>query len=202
MQVLTGVPSSTRVWVDEAYLDYVGAGESLEQFAAKSENIIVCKSMSKVYALSGMRVAYLCAATHQLSDLIPITPPWAVGLPAQVAAVRALEDAAYYTARYQETHGLRAQLIEGLRGMGIREIVPSMTNFVMFHLDEQHPSAAAVIESARKSGVFLRDVSSMSERRPRALRVAVKDQDTNAALLGVLEKVLAAVLVQAASSPL
>jgi histidinol-phosphate/aromatic aminotransferase/cobyric acid decarboxylase-like protein len=202
IQVLAGVPSSTRVWVDEAYLDYVGVGESLEQFAAKSANIIVCKSMSKVYALSGMRVAYLCAAVHQLSDLIPITPPWAVSLPAQVAAVRALEDAAYYAARYQETPGLRAQLIEGLRGMGIREIVPSMTNFVMFHLDEQHPSAAAVIEGARKSGVFLRDVASMSERRPRALRVAVKDRDTNAALLGVLERVLAPVRVQAPSSPL
>ena len=86
--------------------------------------------------------------------------------------------------------------------MGIREIVPSMTNFVMFHLDEQHPSAAAVIEGARKSGVFLRDVASMSERRPRALRVAVKDRDTNAALLGVLERVLAPVRVQAPSSPL
>jgi histidinol-phosphate/aromatic aminotransferase/cobyric acid decarboxylase-like protein len=201
-QVLAGVPSSTRVWIDEAYLDYVGAAESLEKFASRSENIIVCKSMSKVYALSGMRVAYLCAAMHQLSDLIPLTPPWAVSLPAQVAAVRALEDGAYYTSRYRETPGLRAQVIEGLRGMGIREIVPSTTNFVMFHLEKQHPSVAAVIESARKSGVFLRDVSSMSERRPRALRIAVKDKDTNAALLGVLKRVLAPIHVQATSSPL
>lgn len=201
-RVLAGVPSSTRVWVDEAYLDYVGASESLEQFASRSENIIVCKSMSKVYALSGMRVAYLCAAMHQLADLIPITPPWAVSLPAQVAAVRALEDQAYYRSRYQETPGLRTQVIEGLRGMGIREIVPSMTNFVMFHLERRHPSAEAVIDGARKSGVFLRDVSSMSERRPRALRIAVKNKDTNAIMLGVLERVLAPIREQATSSPL
>jgi histidinol-phosphate/aromatic aminotransferase/cobyric acid decarboxylase-like protein len=201
-KVLADVPSSTRVWVDEAYLDYVGAAESLEQFASTSENVIVCKSMSKVYALSGMRVAYLCAGMHQLADLIPITPPWAVSLPAQVAAVRALEDEAYYKNCYQETPGLRAQLIEGLQGMGIREIVPSMTNFVMFHLEKQHPSADAVLEGARKSGVFLRDVSSMSERRPRALRIAVKDKDTNATMLGVLERVLGPHRLQATSSPL
>jgi histidinol-phosphate/aromatic aminotransferase/cobyric acid decarboxylase-like protein len=202
VELLAGVPTSARVWVDEAYLDYVGADESLEQFASRSENIIVCKSMSKVYALSGMRVAYLCAAMHQLADLIPITPPWAVSLPAQVAAVRALEDEAYYKNCYQETPGLRAQVIDGLRGMGIREIVPSMTNFVMFHLDEQHPSADAVIDSARKRGVFLRDVSSMSERQPRALRIAVKDKDTNATMLGVLERVLDPSRLQATSSPL
>ena len=201
-QVLASVPTSTRVWVDEAYLDYVGAGESLEKFASRSANIIVCKSMSKVYALSGMRVAYLCAAMHQLSDLIPITPPWAVSLPAQVAAVRALEDEAYYTKRYQETPGLRAQVIEGLAGMGIREIVPSMTNFVMFHLEKQHASAQAVIDCARKSGVFLRDVSSMSKRRPGALRIAVKDNDTNTTMLGVLENVLARTCTQATSSSL
>jgi histidinol-phosphate/aromatic aminotransferase/cobyric acid decarboxylase-like protein len=84
--LLSAVPPQTRMWIDEAYIDYVGASESLERFAAESENIIVCKTMSKVYALSGMRVAYLCASPHQLSDLISITPPWVVGLPAQVAA--------------------------------------------------------------------------------------------------------------------
>ena len=33
--------------------------------------------MSKVYALSGARVAYLCAGPHQLEALRAITPPWA-----------------------------------------------------------------------------------------------------------------------------
>jgi len=58
---LKKVSPATRVWVDETYIEYAGSGESLEQFAARSENVIVCKSMSKVYALSGARVAYLGA---------------------------------------------------------------------------------------------------------------------------------------------
>jgi histidinol-phosphate/aromatic aminotransferase/cobyric acid decarboxylase-like protein len=144
------------MWIDEAYVDYVGASESLERFAAESENIIVCKTMSKVYALSGMRVAYLCASPHQLSDLITLTPPWAVGLPAQVAAVRALEDAAYYEEQYRSTHLLRGEMHEALRGIGIHEIVPGEANFLMFHLDESQPTAVQVIERARGAGVFVR----------------------------------------------
>jgi histidinol-phosphate/aromatic aminotransferase/cobyric acid decarboxylase-like protein len=191
--ILPDVPGSTRVWVDEAYIDYVGPSESLEVFASKSENIIVCKSLSKVYALSGMRAAYLCAPMHQLSELVRITPPWAVSLPAQVAAVRALEDETYYVNRYRETHGLRAELIEGLKRLGIREIVPSEANFVMLHLEPEHPSASAVVNESRKCGVFLRDVSSMgSELGLRALRVAVKDKETNALIVMALEKALRA----------
>ena len=37
--------------------------------------------MSKVYALSGARAAYLCAGAHQLEELRAITPPWVVSLP-------------------------------------------------------------------------------------------------------------------------
>src|SRR5215471_1988617 len=39
--VLRQAPRQTRIWVDETYVDYVGSNESLEQFAAESENVIV-----------------------------------------------------------------------------------------------------------------------------------------------------------------
>jgi histidinol-phosphate/aromatic aminotransferase/cobyric acid decarboxylase-like protein/GNAT superfamily N-acetyltransferase len=189
--VLSCVPASTRVWVDEAYIEYVGANDSLELFAATRENTIVCKSMSKVYALSGMRVAYLCGPFHQLSHLVSMTPPWAVSLPAQVAAVKALGDSAYYQDRYRETRKLRQQLIQGLRGIGIQEIVPGQANFVMFHLEQDQPPAATILSEARKHGVFVRDVSPMgSQLGPRALRLTVKDEEANERILATLDSVL------------
>jgi histidinol-phosphate/aromatic aminotransferase/cobyric acid decarboxylase-like protein len=189
--VLRGVPAKTRVWIDEAYLEYVGSGESMEYFASRSENAVVCKSMSKVYALSGMRAAYLCAPMHLLSELVSITPPWAVSLPAQLAAVRALQDESYYRERYRETHALRAELVDGLQQIGIREIVPGKANFVMFHLETEHPTAAAVVSELRKDEVFVRVVLLMgSEVGPRALRIAVKDRETNGRVLEALGRVL------------
>src|SRR4029453_9292047 len=116
--VLRRVPQRTRVWVDETYVEYAGPGESLESFAAGSENIIVCKSMSKVYALSGARAAYLCTGPHQLEALRAITPPWVASLPAQVAAIRALQDPEYYRGHWTETAGLRQELASGLAALG------------------------------------------------------------------------------------
>jgi histidinol-phosphate/aromatic aminotransferase/cobyric acid decarboxylase-like protein/predicted GNAT family N-acyltransferase len=194
-RVLLRVPRKTRVWIDEAYLEYVGPDESLERFAARSESVLVCKSMSKVYALSGMRVAYLCGPMHQLADLIPWTPPWAVSLVAQVAAVRALEDAAYYAERYAETHRLREELLVGLRGLGLQGIIPGRANFVMVHLEDEHPTVAALVRESRELGVFLRDVTSMgTDLGARALRIAVKDRKSNQIILETLEKVLCAAL--------
>ncbi|MBN2579475.1 MAG: aminotransferase class I/II-fold pyridoxal phosphate-dependent enzyme [Pirellulales bacterium] len=81
--------SSTRFWIDETYIDYVDPNGSLEPFAAESKNVVICKSMSKAYALSGVRAAYLCAPKPIAQDLLSVTPPWAVSLPAQLAAVTA-----------------------------------------------------------------------------------------------------------------
>src|SRR5262249_54560401 len=86
-KALRNIPSNTRVWIDETYIEYAGLNESLEQFAVTSPNVVVCKSMSKVCALSGARAAYLCGPMDVMADLRAITPPWAVSLLAQVAAV-------------------------------------------------------------------------------------------------------------------
>jgi histidinol-phosphate/aromatic aminotransferase/cobyric acid decarboxylase-like protein len=141
-----------------------------------------------------MRVGYLCAPPHQLSELIPLTPPWAAGLLAQVAGVRALEDHGYYEEQYRKTHVLREEMREALHGMGIHEVVPGAANFLMFHLDASHPTAARVNERARLSGVFLRDVSKMgSALGERVLRVAVKDSASNQRVLRTLNERLAPV---------
>ena len=185
---LRQVPQETRVWIDETYIDYAGA-ESMEQFAARSENVIVCKSMSKAYALSGVRSAYLCAGPHQLEELRAITPPWVVSLPAQVAAVNALLDEGYHAARYAETRELREALRAELQSLSW-EIVPGVANFLLCHLPETGPSAAAVVEACRDHGLFLRDASTMGSQLGRhALRIAIKDAATNTRMCHILRSV-------------
>jgi len=188
--VLRRAPGRTRVWVDETYVEYAGAGQSLESFAARSENIIVCKSMSKVYALSGARVAYLCAGPHQLEELRAITPPWVLGLPSQVAAVRALQDPDYYATRYAETHELRQQLADGLRPFDW-ETIPGIANFILAHLPEDGPDAAAIVEQCRERGLFLRNAGAMgSQLGTHTVRLAVKNPATNRRMLETISRVV------------
>ena len=189
--VLKEASACKRIWIDETYIEYPGSEHSLETFAMHSENVIICKSLSKVYALSGLRAAYLCASPHQLEELRVLTPPWSVSLPAQIAATYALQSPDYYTMRYLETNELRKELMNNLQQLGITEIIPGVANFVMFHLPEGDYTAASIVIKCREQGLYLRDVSEMgSEVGSRAMRIAVKDSSTNQHMLKILENAL------------
>jgi len=189
--VLNQAPSTTRVWIDETYVEYAGREHSLETFAARSANTVVCKSMSKVYGLSGLRVGYLCGSSSLLEPLRAITPPWSVGLPAQIAAVQALQSPDYYENCYTETHTLRTELVSGLQHLGITEIVPGVANFILFHLRDDHPNSATVIKRCREHRLFIRDAAEMGTGMgDRAIRIAVKDAETTRRMLQIIESAL------------
>ena len=127
----------------------------------------MCKSMPKVYALSGLRAAYLCAAAA------------------------ALQDPAYYAGRYRETHILREALAHSLLRFGW-EITPGRANFLLAHLPAEGPDAARLADDCRTRGLFLRHAVNMGARlSERAVRVAVKDADTDARMLTILQDVCA-----------
>jgi histidinol-phosphate/aromatic aminotransferase/cobyric acid decarboxylase-like protein len=179
-QVLTKVPPETMVWIDEAYVDYVSSGVSLERWAQTTSNVVVCKSLSKGLALSGVRAAYLCGARRLVDALRRLTPPWAVALPAQLAVVTALRDAPYYIRRYHETHALRKELAAGLQTCGGLDVLAGTTNSVLCHLPDGGPTAAEVTALCRERDLFIRDAGATSRTLgDRVLRVAVKDRNTN-----------------------
>jgi histidinol-phosphate/aromatic aminotransferase/cobyric acid decarboxylase-like protein/GNAT superfamily N-acetyltransferase len=185
--ILARVPSSTLVWIDETYVEYAGAHESLERFAVTRPNVVVCKSMSKVYALSGARCAYLCASPHLLERLRGITPPWAVGLPSQVAAVAALNDDRYYAARYRTTHDLRNLLGDSLSPL--MTVFPGTANFLLCRLDEDGPTAEEVTLRCRAEGLFIRDAANMGKNVGRhTIRIAVKDRATIARMAQIVAR--------------
>jgi len=191
---LAATPRGTRLWIDETYIEYVGAEQSLERFAASRTDTVVCKSMSKVYALSGARAAYLCASPELIDDLRPWSPPWAVSLPGQVAAVNALSDPAYYEARYAETHALREDLATSLRDECGLQVVPGVANFLLCELPQDGPNSATVVAACRKHNVYLRDATNMgatsSDWGRHWLRIAVKDAPTNRRIVRVLADAL------------
>ncbi len=197
-RILQAVPVNSRVWIDETYIEFAGADESLETFAAASANVVVCKSMSKVYALSGARAAYLCGPRNIIDDLRAVTPPWAVSLLAQVAVIAALQDPDYYAARYAETHQIRRQFAQQLAEATDWKILPGIANFLLCHLPTDGPDAALIVKRCRAHGLFLRDADGMGRHfAGRAIRIAVKDEATNQRMVEIISKVLRANLSRA-----
>ena len=180
-----------RIWIDETYVEYAGREQTLERFAEKSNNVFVCKSMSKVYALSGLRAAYLCANPNNIWPLKRITPPWVISLPAQIAATYALKQEDYYIKKYQETHELRDKLELQLKQIGIDEIIPGIANFIMFHVDNNKFSASRIVNECKLKKLYLRDLSGMGTSfEDDAIRMAVKDLNTNNKMIAILRDCL------------
>ncbi|MEV4110190.1 aminotransferase class I/II-fold pyridoxal phosphate-dependent enzyme [Nonomuraea sp. NPDC049695] len=193
-RLIEDAPGATRFWLDEAYVGYVEGEPSLEAYAAASENVVVCTSMSKMYALSGLRVAYLAGPAEIVAGVRRWAPPWGVSLPAQIAAVHALRDPGYYAARWSQTRTLRADFAKQLAaiggGLGVHE---SVANFVLLTLPQGGPGAARLMEACRRHGVFLRDLSPLSPAfEGRTVRVSVGDADANERVASTVAAVLGA----------
>jgi histidinol-phosphate/aromatic aminotransferase/cobyric acid decarboxylase-like protein len=194
--LITAAPARTRWWIDEAYMGYVGPTESLAGLAATSPRVVVCTSLSKTYALSGMRAAYLVAEPATAAELRRWTPPWPVGLPAQLAAVAALRDPAHYSGCWSRTHALRGQLAAALaalhQGITVEETV---ANFLTLVLPPGGPSAAQLVSECRRHDVYLRDLSPLSPLyQGRTVRVAVRDTAENARIVAACQAALEVLL--------
>ena len=159
------------------------------QLAAESANVFVCKSMSKAYALSGLRAAYMVGPRPEIAKLAKLGPPWAVSLPAQVAAVAALSSGDYYNAQYRRTAELREQLAAELRDRCGIVAFPSVTNFLLCVLPAQTSDAADIVRRARTYEVFLRTGEEIHlSLGQRTIRIAVinKGPEMNRKIIEVL----------------
>ncbi|MFI9344109.1 aminotransferase class I/II-fold pyridoxal phosphate-dependent enzyme [Streptomyces sp. NPDC052773] len=183
--VIAAAPARTRWWIDEAYLGYAGLDESLAPLAATDPRVVVCSSLSKMYALSGVRAAYLVAEPATAAELRRWTPPWPVSLPAQLAAVAALRDPAYYRDRWLRTHELRRELAAALAGSDPALVVEESTaNFLSVTLPAGAASAARLVNECRRQDVYLRDLSPLSPAyEGRTVRIAVRDTAENARIV-------------------
>ncbi|MFB9880410.1 aminotransferase class I/II-fold pyridoxal phosphate-dependent enzyme [Planobispora siamensis] len=191
-EVLAAAPGGTRFWIDEAYVGYAGPGQSLEPYAASADNTVVCTSMSKMYALSGLRAAYLTAPERLATELRRWSPPWAVSLPAQIAAVHALRDPGYYAGRWARTGTLRTGLAAALAAAGEDvHVQEAVANFVLLTLPYGGPGAARLVRRCRDQGVFLRDLSPMSPVfEGRTVRIAVREATANARIAATVAAAL------------
>jgi histidinol-phosphate/aromatic aminotransferase/cobyric acid decarboxylase-like protein len=186
---ITSLPQETIVWLDEAYIDYAGSDQSLAGLAAISPNVIVCKSLSKVLALSGLRAAYLVGHRSLIERLRLITPPWSLSLPAQMVVLEALKDRQYYQQCYSRTHQMRDHLSSELRSLGFSPF-SSTANFLLVEYPFALPAAEDFLALCSERNLLLRDVRSMGKMTfEHSFRVAVKDVATNGRIIDVLKDV-------------
>lgn len=183
-RLLDGFPRDCTLIVDEAYIDYTKVVSS-ERLAADRTGLVVIKSLSKAYGLSGLRAAYAVAHPDTTRILREITPPWAVSGPAQWWGCRIWEWGAYYADRWAETIQLRRSLVEGLEALPGR-LLADEANWALW----EHGLAigmAEVLQRLSAAGVFVRDASATGPSlSPATLRISVRPPEENERVLRAL----------------
>ena len=89
--------SGTLLVVDEAYhpLSTGHDGAGAVALAGAGESVVALRSMTKDYALAGLRLGYAVAGARVIGRLQALQPDWSVNALAQAAGVAALADRDY-----------------------------------------------------------------------------------------------------------
>jgi threonine-phosphate decarboxylase len=173
--------------VDEAFLPFVGEELSLAPEAARARDWIVLRSLTKFYAMPGLRAGYLIAHPEQVARLRALQPPWSVNALAAAAGIAALDDAEYARRSRARIAELREELALELRGLGL-DPAPAAANYLLCRTDDAGRLCAAL----RARGIAARNCDSFSGIEPnRRVRFSVRERAENARLLAALREILA-----------
>ncbi|MCR4399970.1 MAG: threonine-phosphate decarboxylase CobD [Syntrophomonadaceae bacterium] len=181
------------VVVDEAFVDFVDAPHEVEVASqvARHPNLLVLRSLTKFYALAGLRVGYAVAGVETAQRLRQAQEPWTVNVLAQAAAVAALGDGEY---RRQTERWLREQrefMVGELKRRPALVVWDTAANFVLVKLRDERWTAASLQEALAPRGILIRDCSSFAGLGPRFVRLAILGREQNQRLLAALDEVLA-----------
>jgi histidinol-phosphate aminotransferase len=188
---LRAVPPQVAVVIDEAYNEYLPAGQRHDSVAwlARHRNLILTRTFSKAYGLAGLRVGFaLC--DERIADLLNrVRQPFNVNNLALVAATAALGDAAFVRRSHELNLAGMAQLTAGFERLKLAWI-PSFGNFVSVAIPRAggEPRASAVFQSLLRQGVIVRPVAGYG--MPDHLRVTVGLAAENERFLAALAAAL------------
>ncbi len=151
---ILSVAEDCLVMLDEAYIAFTeNIWSSLDLM--DRNNLIILRSMTKDYALAGLRLGYAVSAERVISVLKRVKPPWNVSAVAQKAGIHALKSDGYLEECWIKIKEAREFLTEGLKRLGFSSL-PTQTNFFLVRVGD----AAGLRKALLKKGILVRDCSS------------------------------------------
>ena len=171
------------VVIDEAYADF--AAKDCMEFAVKYENVLVVRTLSKSYALAGIRFGYCIGAKPLIDALFKIKDSYNVNRLTQELARVALLDQETMEAMTAAIKGSRELLSSELKSLGFK-VYPSETNFVWTR--PPNPGAKKIFEELRRNNIFIRWFD--GDRTRDCLRITVGTNEQIMALVEALEEIL------------
>ncbi len=192
VRLLEAIKDGTQ-WlvVDESFLDFLlfDSRYTVRDLVAEYPRLFVVQSLTKFYALPGLRLGFGVAQEELAKRLNAGKDVWNVNLLAQKAGVAALADTEYQQQSRQQLIEEMQRLykrIDGLRG--IKAFQPSV-NFMLLDVSGTGLSGSEFTARLRARGILVRDCANYTGIEDDCyVRIAIRWPEENDRLLAVLEE--------------
>jgi threonine-phosphate decarboxylase len=176
---------STQIFVDEAFVEFT-AQRSLVRYIDRFPNLWVLRSMTKFYALPGLRLGYL--AGSGVRELQEKREPWQVNSLAEAAGIASLKDHAYEEAALQLVQRERIRLWKELQGLNSICAFPTSANF-FFARCASDELLDRLIATLMENRILIRDCRGVEGLAGPHFRFGIKTRPENDALLRHLKTI-------------
>lgn len=167
--------------VDEAFVDFVTPDERLTPLLARYDNLLLLRSMTKLYTIPGLRLGYLLGAEAVVARIAALQLPWSVNALAAALVEPLLADMDYHARTLAWLDTERPWLEHELRSLGLR-VVPSRANFLLLQDSGARPMSA-LLEHLARSGILARHTHNFTGLDGAWLRIAVRTRHDNEQLV-------------------
>lgn len=162
-KILDAFPD-TLVVLDEAYIAFTQGAWDSRRLLTKN-NLLIVRSMTKDFALAGLRLGYGIACEEIVENMKKVRPPWNVSSAAQSAGIAALSGDVYLSNCTERIGRSRTYLAREISNLGYH-VVPTQTNFFIFKTRD----AGKLRKQLLEKGILVRDCASFG--LPKYVRTA------------------------------
>ncbi len=189
--LLEALPASGLLVMDEAFIDFVADHQELTLVprAVQDHRVLVLGSLTKFFALPGLRLGYLVGTPDNIQKLAAFLPPWNINGLAQAAGEAALGDISYIRKSRDYIFQARQLLFEALVDIPGLHPLPPTANFIFCRLGQGLPNASMLVALMGQKGFLLRDCSNYRGLDDRCLRLAVRRRQDNLYLATALSEI-------------
>lgn len=171
------------VIVDEAFADWMPE-ISVIQDAGLADGLLVVRSMTKFFALAGIRSGFIVGAEALVRDIREQEGPWTCNRLAQKLSIAALADRSYQEESRRWLGEERVWLHEMLDRFKIFNVVPSVANFLLV---QSRKPLDGLFDFLGSQGVYVRSTQDFSGLNDHYFRVAIRTRRDNECLLRLLK---------------
>ncbi|MEY0588795.1 histidinol-phosphate transaminase [Providencia manganoxydans] len=184
VQVLEMAAERALVVVDEAYIEFCPQ-YSVASWIANYPNLVVLRTLSKAFALAGLRCGFTLASADVIEILLKVIAPYPLSTPVATIAAQALsiEGIATMKHRVATITDNRIALSEALSELPIVEkVYPSETNYILVRFTE----ANKIFKALWEQGIILRDQSKQLGLT-NCLRITIGTETENVRVIEAIE---------------